>query len=226
MQIVIFSLFPHLRLTSNGVLFSNSFIILVGSILTHIYYKKSLPSEIVFYIVFLCSLSIQSLRIIPQLLEFDTFMIRIIIGKVCLFFKYVGLLSLLGASLFTFTIKKQKIGTWMLSSIASSFVLSSIIHFNTGFTQNNLLPGIIFGNEELVITITILIISTGSFLKSAFDAKNKEFFYMAAAAMVLSVSMLLTFITLNLLTGIIMGILLATGSALFLKSMHNITLWG
>lgn len=226
MQVVILSIFPSVRLTSHLTLLSISFTVLISSILIHIYYKKSLPSEIIFYAIFLVSISIQSIRIFPQLLKFDTFTLKIIISRGSIFFKYIGLLSLLGASLFSFTIKKQKIGTWLLTSILGSFILSSIIHFNTGITQSSLLLRVIFRTEELVITSSIIIISVGSFFKNSFDGKNREFFYMGLATLALSLSLLLSFISLTIITGAIIIVLLIVGSLMYLRSMHNITLWG
>ena len=59
-------------------------------------------------------------------------MITVLIGRMSIFFKYTGLLSLLGASLFSHSIKKQKIGNWTMISLLVSGILSNIIHFNTG----------------------------------------------------------------------------------------------
>lgn len=226
MHIIIFSLFDNVNSMNIIVLFSNSLFILVGSIMIHIYYKKSLPSEIILYAVFLISFSIQSLRIVPLLINYDTFILRIITGRISVFFKYLGLLSLLGASLFSYTIKKQKIGTWILSSILGSFVISSFMHFNTGISQNNLLPKIIFSTEDIVITSLIIIMSVSTFIKNGFDAKNLNFFYMSGGTLALSLSFLLSFLALNLVSGIFMLILFAIGSISYLRSMHNITLWG
>lgn len=225
MHIVLFALFPSVNTTSVIVLFSNSLFILTGSILIHVYYKKSLPTEIILYSVFLISFSIQSLRVIPLVLSFDTYILKIIIGRVSLFFKYIGLLSLLGASLFSFTIKKQKIGTWVLSSILCSFIISSFMHFNTGATNNNLLPSMIFSSEDLVITISLIIAGVITFIKSGFDAKNIDYIYMSGATLALSLGLLLSFFTLNLISGIFMMILFIIGSIFYLRSMHNITLW-
>lgn len=225
LHLVGFGLFPILKRTDCIILFLNSIFLLAGSIIIHIYYKKSLPSEIILYTVFLASFSLQSIRIIPLLIDYDTFAMSIIVGRTSQFLKYLSLLSLLGASLFSYTIKKQKVGTWLLSSILCSFVVSSFMHFNTGVMKSNLLPSVIFKSEDIVITSSIIIIIVSTFIKTGFDAKNVEFFFMAGASLALCLSILLSFITLNLISGIIMIILLILGSIFYLRSMHNITLW-
>lgn len=226
MHIVFFSLFSDTHNIKTVVLFCNSIYLLTCSVMVHIYYKKSLPSEIIFYAVFLASLSIQSIRIIPPLFESDTFILKIIVGRISLFFKYAGLLSILGASLFSYIIKKQKIGSWILSSFLCSFVISSMIHFNTGIILSNMLPKVIFSTEELVISFSLVLTTVFSFLKSGFDSKNIEYFYMAIASIGLTLTMQLSFISLNIASGIIMALLFISGSILYLNSTHKITLWG
>ncbi len=222
----LFTLFPEIRHTNQVILLLNSLFVLIGTLLVYLFFKKSLPSEIILFIIFLTSLSLQGIRVLDFLIEFETFMVTILIGRISIFFKYVGLLSLLGASLFSYSIKKQKVGSWILLSVLGSIIISTIIHFNTGIIENNLLPKIIFNKEELVITMSILVITVSTLIKSGFDAKNRDYLYLGVSTFALSLSLTLTFISLNLLSGIIILLLFIIGSIMFLKSMHNITLWG
>lgn len=224
--VYLFTLHPEIRHINQVVLLLNSLFVLIGTLLVYLFFKKSLPSEIILYVVFLTSLSIQGIRVLDFLIEFETFMVSIIIGRISIFFKYVGLLSLLGASLFSYSIKKQKVGSWILLSVLGSIIISTVIHFNTGVIENNLLPKIIFSNEELVISISILIITVSTLIKSGFDAKNRDYLYLGFSTCALSLSLILTFISLSLVVGMIISILFILGSIMYLKSMHNITLWG
>lgn len=220
------TLFPEIRHTKQIILLINSLIILIGTLLVYLFFKKSLPSEIILFVIFLTSLSIQGIRMLDFLIDFETFMVSILIGRVSIFFKYIGLLSLLGASLFSYSIKKQKIGSWLLLTLFASAIISTIIHFNTGIIENNLLPRIIFGKEEFVISISILIITVTTLIKSAFDAKNRDYLYLGISTFSLSLSIILSFISLNIISGILLLLLLIIGIIMFLKSMHNIALWG
>lgn len=226
LYIILFAIFPDLKNTSHVILFSISLLVLIGSLFVYLFFNKSVPSEVILYIVFLLCLSMQSIRIIEPVIEFKTFMVPIFIGRISLFFKYLGLLSLLGASLFSYSIKKQKIGSWILLSIFTSVVLSSIVHFNTGIIEKNLLPKIIFNIEELVITISIMIITVATFVKSGFDAKNRDYILLGISSFALILGLILTFTILTIMSGFFIIILLILGSILYLKSMHNITLWG
>ncbi|MBN2618350.1 MAG: hypothetical protein JXR64_08590, partial [Spirochaetales bacterium] len=149
----------------------------------------------------------------------------IFISRLFIFFKYLGLLSILGASLFTFTIKKQKIGNWILLSVLTSIVMAYFVHFNTGVIEKNLIPQIIFYKEENVITISIISLLFITFIKSGFDAKNREYFYMGIASLWICLGFVLSLILSSFISGVIIIILFIFGSALYLKSMHNITLW-
>lgn len=221
----IFTMFPDLRHTNQIILLINTILALIGTILVYLFFKKSLPSEVMLYIIFLSSLSMQGIRTIDFLIEVESFMVPILIGRISIFFKYMGLLSLLGASLFSYSIKKQKVGSWIILSILGSIIISTIIHFNTGIIENTLLPKIIFEKEEMVITIFILLISVSTLIKSGFDAKNRDYIYLGLSISALSLSLTLTFISLNLMSGILIITFLIIGSILFIKSMHNITLW-
>lgn len=219
-------LFPKIRGEYQTTLLILCMLVLIFSITVNVYYKKSLPSEIILFSMFLISFSIQSLRMFVHLITFNTFMTGLIIARISLFFKYIGLLSIFGASLFSYTIKKQKIGSWILSTTFISLVIASIIHFNTGIIENQMLPKIIYTLEESILTFSIIILTTLSFIKNGFDAKNKEFINLGIASIAICLSMQLTFISLNYLTGIISAILLIVGSVIYLRSMHYITLWG
>ncbi|MGL1893790.1 MAG: hypothetical protein OCD02_19290 [Spirochaetaceae bacterium] len=218
-------IYPVLWNAQQLVILIITLIVLVLSIIIQVFYKKSLTSEIIFFVVFLSSLSIQSIRIIEPIFRSETFMVMLIIARTCIFFKYFALLSLLGASLFSFSFKKQKIGSWLLISLLVSLILSLFIHFNTGTIQQNMLPKIIYNKEEFILTLTVSVITTATFFKNAFDAKNREYIYIGISSTVLTLSLILSFISLNILTGIIMCLLLIFGSIVYLKSIHTITLW-
>lgn len=224
--IVLLAQFPEIRGIDQIIVFSITTLIFFTTIFIQVFYKKSLSAEVLLLVIFLVSLSVQSIRIIEPLINYDSYIITLIIARTSIFFKYFALLSLLGASLFSFSIKKQKIGSWVLISILISLILSVIIHFNTGIVENNLLPKIIYAREEIVISAAIMIITVLTFIKSGFDAKNMQYVYLGIASFLLTLSLEMTFISLALIPGIFTCCLLTAGIVLYLKSIHTIILWG
>lgn len=215
-----------LQTVSTYTLLAIMTVTLISIIFLQLFYKKSLSTQILFLSVFITSLSMQGLRIIEPVINFDSFLITVQISRISIFCKYLGLLSLLGASLFSNSIKKQKIGSWLILSILASVTISSIIHFNTGIVGKNLIAKIIYGKEELILSIFIAVITVLTFVKTGFDTKNREYFILGIASFLLILGLILTFTTLTILSGIFIIILLVSGLITFMKSVHNITLWG
>jgi hypothetical protein len=224
--IVLLARFPIIRGINQSIIFTISTLLFFTTIFIQVFYKKSLSAEVILFVIFLVSLSVQSIRIIEPLINYNSYIITLIIARTSIFFKYLALLSLLGASLFSFSIKKQKVGSWVLISIFISLILSVIIHFNTGIVEYNLLPKIIYAREEIVISAAIMIITVLTFIKSGFDAKNMEYIYLGIASFLLTLGLEMTFISLELFPGIVTCILLISGIILYLKSIHTIILWG
>ncbi len=226
-------IFSLLIIISNSVFQKESYIILLiitllslaASIIVQFLHRKTLSTEIIFFSIFLVSLSIQSIRIIKPLVEFSSYLVVIQIARVAIFFKYLAFLSLLGAALFSYGIKKQKIGSWLLLSLLGSLTISAIIHFNTGVVGNSLLPQIIYHKEESVIAFSLLVLTVLSFIKTGFDTKNREYIYMGISTVLLFLGLEIIFMSLNTFPGVMALISLILGFSLFLKSVHNITLW-
>lgn len=207
------------------ILFIKSIILFATSIVLHIYFRKSLPSEIIFFSVITISLSILCLRVLQDMFGSDNYLTLLITGRVAYLFKYISLLSIFGASLFSFSIKKQKIGSWLVISVATSIIIASILHFNTGLIERNFLPMVIYKYEELFISISVGLISALTYLKSGFDAKNRDFFYLGWATLLLTITILLAFTLSGLFTEILMLLSLILGTVVYLRSIHYITLW-
>ena len=222
---LIFLIYPETRDTETTIIIIIITICLITSIFIQFYFRKSLSTEIILLVIFIASLSMQSVRVIGSLLKYDSFIITYVISKISLFFKYLALFSLLGSSLFSFSIKKQKIGSWVLLTLLISLIFSGILHFNTGLIHRAMLPHIIYWMEELVFTIAIIIVTTVTFIKSGLDAKNTDYIYLGVATFFLLIGLQLTFLSLSMISGIGTSILLTIGFIIYLKSIHNIILW-
>lgn len=218
------SIIPHE--TKSYILLTISTLALITTVILQLFYKKSLSTEIVFISVFVLITSFQAYRLLEHLIEFNSFIVKVQISRFILFCKHIGLLSLLGASLFSYCIKKQKVGSWLILSVIASMILSTIIHFNTGLIEMNLLSKVIYKNEERGITLLIIILAVLTFIKTGFDTKNRDYIFLGAACLLISIGLQITFISLNLIPGIASIVLLSSGLTIYLRSVHNITLWG
>lgn len=208
------------------ILLTISLLSLITTVILQLFYKKSLSTEIIFLSIFVLSASFQVIRAIEPLIKLNSFLVRVQISRFILFCKYLGLLSLLGASLFSYCIKKQKIGSWLTLSVIASITLSTIIHFNTGLVESNLLSKIIYSHEEVGITFFIILMTVMTYIKTGFDTKNKDYIFLGIACLLISTGLQLTYVSINILPGIISIALMSSGFIIYLRSIHNITLWG
>ncbi|OQY36745.1 MAG: hypothetical protein B6229_09475 [Spirochaetaceae bacterium 4572_7] len=69
-------------------------------------------------------------------------------------------------------------------------------------------------------------ITTLSFIKTGFDTKNREYIYIGISTTLLSLGLILMFGAITIFSGVTVSIMLIIGLISFLKSVHNITLWG
>lgn len=201
-------------------------IISFASMLTlQILYKKTLSGEVIFFTVFLLCLSLQSIRIIPLLIKTESFIINTFITRLALFLKFLAIFSLFGSSLFSHSIKKQKVGSWIILSILCSLTISSVINLNSLYDPNTLLSPIIFHGQELTITFIGMILILLNFIKASFDSKNKEFILLGVGSFLITLGLQFSFITLSTTWFIVTIGLLLVGSFMFIRSVHNISLW-
>lgn len=197
----------------------------ISMLTLHILYKKTLSTEVILFTVFLTSLSMQGIRILPVVFNINSFIFYSFITRISIFFKYLALFSLLGSSLFSYSIKKQKVGSWILLSTLGAITISSVININSYFNYQRLLSPIIFQGQELTIsTIGILLILI-NFIKASYDSKNREYLFLGIGSFLVILSFQLTFAPLTTPIYIVITGLLLTGSFLFIRSVHNISLW-
>ncbi len=215
-----------LQIDTTVVLISISTLAFITTVFLQLFYKKSLSTQIVFISVFITTLSLQSIRIIEPIIDFNSFLITVQISRISIFCKYVCLLSLLGTSLFSYSIKKQKVGSWLSLSIIASLIISTFMHFNTGIIDNSLIAKVIYEKEEIIISILIAAMFVLTFVKTGLDTKNREYIHLGTACLLLYAGLELSYISLSILSGISIIIFLTSGFIVYLKSVHNITLWG
>lgn len=215
-----------LQVDTTYVLVSISILSFITTVFLQLFYKKSLSTQIVFISVFITTLSLQSIRIIEPIIDFNSFLITIQLSRISIFCKYICLLSLLGTSLFSYSIKKQKVGSWLSLSIIASLIISTFIHFNTGIIDNNLVAKVIYGKEEITLSVLIALMIVITFIKTGFDTKNREYIHLGTACLLLYMGLELSYLSLSIISGIFIIIFLTSGFTIYLKSVHNITLWG
>ncbi len=200
-------------------------IVLLASIFIQILFRKTLSTEVVFFSVFLASLSLQSLRLLPCIINIDSYLLFTLSTRTALFLKYLAVFCLLGSSLFSYTIKKQKIGSWTLLCILISATISSVMNLNSIFSYQTLTAPIIFHGQELIVTLTAGILILFSFIKTSVDSKNREYLFLGIGSFLLPIAFQLTFISLKTGSSVVVMILLLLGSFLYIRSLHKISLW-
>lgn len=225
-MLVIIIKYEPLKTKESYVLLAISALVFITTVFLQLFYKKSLSTQIVFISVFLTCVSLQGIRVVESIINFDSFLITIQISRTAIFCKYLALFSLLGASLFSYFIKKQKIGSWIMLSIITSLTVSTVIHFNTGIVESSLIAKVIYGRAEISIAVLVSLIAIFTFIKTGFDTKNREYIFLGIACSLLCIGLILIYTSLSIVSGVFILVTFTTGLIIFLKGVHNITLWG
>lgn len=198
---------------------------LIAMVIIYLLYNKILGGEVVFFTLFLLCGSLQSVRLLPLLIPIESFIFYSVISRTAYFLKFVALFSLLGASLFTFSIKKQKIGSWILLSLLAALTISSIVVLHSNYNETELISPVIYKGQDFVLTGIIIVITLLNYIKSSFDSKNREYIFMGISSFIVAMSFQTLFLPLSLATLVVTVSLALTGAILFLRSIHNISLW-
>ena len=203
------------------ILFSYS---TITSLLLFHYFKKKISPEIFFFILFIVSLSLQSVR----LFQFQLIMIQsspffgVIITRAFYFFKLFSLFCLFASSLFPIGVKFQKFGTILLSLFLLSFTISALLPIDITNMNSNFLYEISDRTSILIMTFSIRVLTIINFTRVALTTKSKNYVLILIASLLIIIGdeLLLIFPI-----PLVAFILILTGTILYSRSIYNFYLW-
>ncbi len=199
------------------------FSIISTIILFHYFKKKNFP-EIFFFVLFILSLSLQTIRLfqIPLLLLNISPYFGVIITRLFYFFKFFGLFCLFATSLFPIGIKFQKFEIMLLTILLLSFTISALMPIDPTTLNVTLLYKVTDRSSIFIMIISIRLLTIINFVRVAVSSKSKNYLFVLISAFFLifgdDLMLFIPFPFVSL-------ILLLIGTAIYTRSIYSYYLW-
>jgi hypothetical protein len=197
---------------------------IISSLLLFHYFKKKISPEIFFFILFILSLSLQSIRLFQfqlLLLNVSPFF-GVIITRLYYFFKLFGLFCLFASSLFPVGIKFQKFGTILISILLISFTISALMPIDSTSMNSYFLYNIGDSSSILLMTLSIRILTIVNLTRVAITTKSRNYvLVLIAAALIIAGDELLLLLPIPLVAFFMISI----GTVMYSRSIYNYYLW-
>lgn len=211
----------HWTVLTAAILFAFS---IISTISLFHYFKKKISPEIFFFILFLLSLSLQSIRLFQfqlLLLNVSPFF-GVVITRMFYFFKLFGVFCFFASSLFPAGIKFQKFGTILLSLLLISFTISALMPIDSTVMNSYFLYNISDSSSILLVTLSIKVLTIINLSRVTISTKSKNYILiLIASAFIIIGEELLLPLSIPLV-GIIM---IVFGTIIYSRSIYNYYLW-
>jgi len=203
-------------------------ILFVFSIITSLflfhYFKKKISPEIFFFILFILSLSLQSIRLFQLqllMLQVSPFF-GVIITRVYYFFKLFGVFCFFASSLFPIGVQFQKFGTILISILLLSFTISALMPIDPTSMNNNFLYEVSDSISLLVMTLSVRFLTVINFIRVSLTTRSRNYIaILVAAIMIILGDELLIVMPVPLLS----IALIFTGTIIYSRSLYTYYLW-
>lgn len=197
---------------------------LITSLLLFHYFKKKISPEIFFFILFVISLSLQSIRLFQfQLLLLNAApFFGVIITRVYYFFNLFGIFCLFASSLFPIGIKFQKFGTILLSILLISFTISALMPIDSTLMNKYFLYNISDNSSILLMTLSVRVLTILNLVRIAITTKSKNYILiLIASILIITGDELLLYFPIPFFA----FILILIGTLIYSRSIYNYYLW-
>ncbi|MBB6482357.1 hypothetical protein [Spirochaeta isovalerica] len=199
------------------------FSIITSLVLFH-YFKKKVSPEIFFFILFILSLSLQSIR----LFELQLIMIQVspfygvLITRAYYFFRLFGVFCFFASSLFPIGVQFQKLGTILISILLLSFTISALMPIDPTRMNGFFLYNISDSLSLLVMTLSIRVLTVINFIRVSLTTRSRNYLaVLIAAVLIIAGDELLLLLPVPLIS----ITLLFTGAIIYSRSLYTYYLW-
>lgn len=188
-------------------------------------FKKIASPEIFFYAVFLFSFSFEGFRVFLLYIELGMpVYLGLLFSRIVIFGRFFGLMAIFLSSLYALEIKYQKFGTLLGGALVLSLIIAYIVPMDSSVILSQLMykPG-----DELSIfiaNISLGFFAIVNFLVAAIK-RNKRFFYIILASLLILLGRELFLFIAGPVTGSAGLAFLFVGTFLFYRHIDRIYLW-
>ena len=197
---------------------------LITSLLLFHYFKKKISPEIFFFVLFIISLSLQSVR----LFQFQLLILHVspffgvIVTRVFYFFRFFGVFCFFASSLFPIGIKFQKFGTILLSIFLLSFTISALMPIDLTDMNRYFLYNISDRTSLLIIILSVRVLTIINFIRVAITTKSRNYILvLIASILIIAGDELLLILPIPLVA----FSMILSGTVLYSRSIYNYYLW-
>ena len=208
-------------ITTTSVIFGFS---LISSLLLFHYFKKKISPEIFFFILFILSLSFQTVRLFQfQLLVLNLSpFFGVIITRFYYFFRLFSIFCLFSSSLFPIGVKFQKIGTILISILLLAFTISALMPIDPTSMSIHFLYQISDRTSIMIMILSIRLLTLINFTRVAITTKSKNYLIILLASFMIIIGDELLLI---LPVPLIAFSLIMIGTVLYSRSIYTYYLW-
>ncbi len=205
------------------------FIILIYNFVTllliNVEFEKTQSSEIVYFVLFLCSLFMETGRLFTPLLNLweNVSSIEIYITKGLIFGRTLAPLSLLYSVIYSKFEDRQNVGQNIIGISVFSLFLAKLIPVNTSIVLPIGAFRVSFGNLVYTILLIIFIVAIISMIIKIFQNHLESKLLFGFILLIAGYFILIQ--SYNILTTLTGTILLSSGTFMYLKSIHKQYLW-
>ena len=209
------------------VLFSIISFCTAAAVIFYFSFRKTTAPEMFFFLVFLITMSFDSLKATQALLAIRGAAPYYagLITRVVYFGKFLGTMCILVSGLFAHNTEYQRMEIYLGIGLLLAFTLSYALPVDFTLLKPNLVVAIGYAEELYIISVLFLTFGILNYLYSAFQDKNKNHLLMALGLTAAVVGREMVFYLDNSLALIFAFVLLIGGSTLFGERTHEVHLW-
>ncbi|HUZ18805.1 MAG TPA: hypothetical protein VMV68_10480 [Spirochaetia bacterium] len=207
-------------------LFLVAFSVAAG-ILLQIFFRKTVSSEMFFFIFFVISLSLEAVRagqLYIQIVDLPPYY-GVVLTRVAYFGRFFGLFCLFVSGLYATGIDYQRFEVVLGISLLIAFTLAFTIPVNSQPPAERLVNGIGGADQILAAFFALELFSVLNFVLASTLKRSRNHLFMAAGLLLVVAGVDLLYFTASLAPAIAGAVLLAAGSFVFGNRTHEVYLW-
>ena len=190
-------------------------------------FRKTASAEIFLFILFLVSMSFDSLKTLHIVFEVADVppYYGTIVTRVILFGRFFGVLCIFGCGLFSTGMHYERLEIVLASGVLLATALSATLPIDMTHLETNFIMPTAYSREIAFVTLVLYLLALGHFILAAVQSGNKNYLLICGGMGLTIIGREMLFYRSDGLSLIVAFVLLITGSTLFSERTHEMYLW-
>lgn len=204
-------------------------LIFCASVVVVLYFsfRKTASAEVFLFILFIVSMSFDTLKTIHILLEVTVippYYGTIVTRAIC-FGRFFGVLCIFGCGLFTTGMPYERLEIVLISGLLLAFALSATLPIDMTILERNFVMSTAYDREIAIVTTVLYAFALVHFVLAAVESGNKNYLLICAGMAMVIAGREILFYRSDGIALIVAFVFLIVGSTLFSERMHEVRLW-